>query len=75
MVSLGKTLLYAGVIMLSSFEFGYIFNFPAPASEEIHKRFNMSENDIRWSIYNSSLCVGGFIMTFFVAKIVRLCKE
>ena len=70
-----KSIIYALIIMLNSFQYGYIFNYPAPASKEIHERFGMADSDMRWSLYNSVICVGALIITFLIPKIIKLFKN
>ena len=70
-----QSLIYALIIMLNSFQYGYVFNYPAPASQEIHDRFGMADSDMRWSLYNSVLCVGALAITFLIPKIFKLFKN
>ena len=67
--------MYALIIMLYSFQFGYIFNYPAPASKEIHERFGMPDSDMRWSLYNAVLYIGSFIITFFIPKVFKIFRN
>ena len=61
--------------MLGSMQWGYIYIFPSPTSAEIHERFHMDLNDLRWSLYSTSVNIGAFIVTFFLPRIIRLFKN
>ena len=70
--SVRKRVIYALILMLSSIQYGIIYVFTSPTSDEIHELFHMSDSDLRWSLYNAALHVGAFIITFFLSKILRL---
>ena len=56
-------------------QWGFVYVFPSSTSSEIHSLYNMELNDLRWSLYNTSINIGAFVTNFFIPHIIALFKN
>lgn len=68
----GKELLYALVVLLGPAEFGYITVYCSPKGKAIRGKYNISDDNVKWTFYNSivflTAAFGPFVDKWLLTK-------